>query len=259
MSAPRISLEQWRALTFVVESGGYAQAAESLHKSQSSITYAAQRIEALLGVQAFEIQGRKAVLTAAGQVLYRLCKALVDEATRLERAAAQFAAGREAQVRLAVDASFPTWLLLDCFAEFARERPEMHIELYEAVLSGTDEALVEGRVDLAIGSSVPAGFVGEALMNVRFVDSRRGAGPGLRLVCRGHHPPGVRGDHSRGAVGEVLKVTHRAVAGTVHRHESVIELLVCLVLVAGLAVRAPLVRGVIVLLVVIRLVTRNVR
>jgi DNA-binding transcriptional LysR family regulator len=169
MSAPRISLEQWRALTSVVESGGYAQAAEALHKSQSTITYAVQRIEALLGVQAFEIQGRKAVLTAAGQVLYRRGKSLVDEATRLERAAAQLATGWEAELRIAVDASFPTWLLLDCFAKFGRERPETHIELYEAVLSGTDEALLEGQVDLAIGSSVPAGFVGEALMRVRFV------------------------------------------------------------------------------------------
>ena len=36
--APRISLEQWRALQAVVEAGGYAQAAEALHKSQSTLT-----------------------------------------------------------------------------------------------------------------------------------------------------------------------------------------------------------------------------
>ena len=42
---PHISLEQWRALLAVVEAGGYAQAAEALHKSQSAITYAVQKIE----------------------------------------------------------------------------------------------------------------------------------------------------------------------------------------------------------------------
>ena len=45
MSNPRITLEQWRALQAVVESSGYAQAAEALHKSQSTLTYAMQKIE----------------------------------------------------------------------------------------------------------------------------------------------------------------------------------------------------------------------
>ena len=34
---PHVSLEQWRALIAVVEAGGYAQAADKLHKSQSAI------------------------------------------------------------------------------------------------------------------------------------------------------------------------------------------------------------------------------
>lgn len=59
--APRITLEQWRALVAVVDAGGYAQAAERLHKSASSVIYAVQKIEALLDVKAFEIHGRKAV------------------------------------------------------------------------------------------------------------------------------------------------------------------------------------------------------
>ena len=59
-SNPRISLEQWRALRSVVEAGGYAQAAAQLHKSQSAVTYAVQKIESLLKVKIFELQGRKA-------------------------------------------------------------------------------------------------------------------------------------------------------------------------------------------------------
>ena len=43
-NAPTISLDQWRALIAVVDAGGYAQAAEVLHKSQSAVTYAVQKI-----------------------------------------------------------------------------------------------------------------------------------------------------------------------------------------------------------------------
>lgn len=166
---PHISLEQWRALLAVVEAGGYAQAAAALHKSQSAITYAVQKIETLLKVKIFEIQGRKAVLTEAGKVLQRRARALVEEALVLERSAASMSRDWTPELRLAVDTVFPTWLLLECLEVFAQERPETRIELYETVLGGTEEALTEGRVELGIGAIVPSGFTGEPLMRVRFV------------------------------------------------------------------------------------------
>jgi len=168
MTNTKISLEQWRALVSVVESGGYGQAAESLHKSQSTLTYAVQKVERLLGVKLFEIKGRKAVLTPAGEVLYRRGRSLLEEAARLERAAATLAAGWEAELRMAVEIIFPTWLLLDCFRRFGAEHPDMRIELYESVIGGTTELLTGGQVDFAIGPVVPPGFLGEALMELTF-------------------------------------------------------------------------------------------
>ncbi|MGC2028747.1 MAG: LysR family transcriptional regulator [Steroidobacteraceae bacterium] len=168
-ATPRISLEQWRSLLAVVDANGYARAAAALHKSQSAVTYAVQKMETLLGVKIFEVIGRKAHLTATGQVLYRRAKALLDEAGALEQAAGTLAAGWEPELRLSVEIIFPTWLLLQCFARFADERPQTRIELYESVLSGTEEALLQRKVDLAIGSQVPAGFVGDPLMRLRFI------------------------------------------------------------------------------------------
>jgi DNA-binding transcriptional LysR family regulator len=166
--SPRITLEQWRALRAVVEAGGYAQAAGALHKSQSTVTYAVQKIESLLEVKLFEIHGRKAALTEAGQVLYRRARTLLEEAMLLERGAAAMAEQWQPEIRLAVELIFPTWLLLECLAEFARERPETRIEIFETVLTGTQEMLAEGLVDMAIGSLDAAGS-GTALMPVRFI------------------------------------------------------------------------------------------
>jgi DNA-binding transcriptional LysR family regulator len=123
----------------------------------------------MAGAKVFVIQGRKAVLTPAGTVLYRRGKALVDEALQLERTAAKLAAGWEPELRIAAEIIFPTWLLLDCFARFGAEHPDTRIELHETVLGGTEEALAEGRVDLAIGTSPPPGIIGDPLMEIRFV------------------------------------------------------------------------------------------
>src|ERR1700719_1472703 len=168
-ATPRISLEQWRSLLAVVDAGGYAQAAAVLHKSQSAVTYAVQRMEALLGLKVFEVVGRKAHLTPTGEVLYRRAKALLEEAGALETAAGSLAAGWEPELRLAVEIIFPTWLLLQCFGRFAEERPQTRIELFESVLSGTEEALLQRKVDLAICSQVPPGFAGDPLMRIRFI------------------------------------------------------------------------------------------
>ena len=166
---PHITLEQWRALIAVVDAGGYAQAAEALHKSQSAVTYAVQKLEAVLGVKAFEIKGRKAMLTATGQLLYRRALSLLAEAGGLEKTARCLSAGWEPEIRLAVEVLFPTWLILDCLARFGSEGPDTRIELVESVISGTQEALLEGSVNLAIASAVPAGFVGDPLIRMRLV------------------------------------------------------------------------------------------
>ena len=166
---PHITLEQWRALIAVIDAGGYAQAANVLHKSQSSITYAVQKIESLLDLKVFEIKGRKAVVTEAGQVLYRRARTLVEEALALERGAGSMAKGWQPELKIAAEIIFPTWLMLECLAAFSTERPDTRIELYETVLGGTDEALTEGKVDIAICSQIPPGYVGDSLMRLRAV------------------------------------------------------------------------------------------
>ena len=130
-ATPRITLEQWHALKAVVETGSYARAAEALHKSQSTITYGVQKIEALLGVKAFALRGRKAELTEAGRLLYQRARALIDEAGNLERAAQALSAGMEPEIRVVAEVIFPTWLLLRCLERFGTESPHTRIELVE--------------------------------------------------------------------------------------------------------------------------------
>ena len=168
-TSPHITLEQWRTLVAVVDEGGYAQAAQALHKSQSTVTYAVQKLESQLGIKAFEIHGRKALLTPTGQLLYRRARHLVDQASGLERAACKLSAGWEAEIRLAVEVIFPTWLLLQSLQRFGNESPHTRVELVESVLGGAPEALLQGRVDLAISPQVPPGFHGDALILTRFI------------------------------------------------------------------------------------------
>jgi DNA-binding transcriptional LysR family regulator len=150
----------------VVDAGGYAQASDLLHKSQSAVTYAVQKIESLLGVKAFELQGRKAILTPTGQMLYRRALALVGEANDLEQAAHTLSAGWEAEIHVAAEILFPSRLLLTCLERFSQESPGTRLELIESVLGGTSDALLKGEADLVISPQLPPGFLGDPLMRI---------------------------------------------------------------------------------------------
>lgn len=209
-ASPRISLDQWRALMAVVDAGSYAQAAQALHKSQSSVTYGVQKLESLLGVKAFEIQGRKAKLTPTGQLLYRRARALLDEASGLEKAARTLSAGWEAEIHLAAEHIFPTWLMLHCLDLFGAESPHTRIELIESVLGGTSEALLKGEAELAISEQIPPGFMGDHLLRLRFIPVahpdhplHRLGRPLTRQDLRIHRQLVVRESGSRRATGKL--------------------------------------------------------
>ncbi|WP_376695612.1 LysR family transcriptional regulator [Wenzhouxiangella sp. EGI_FJ10305] len=212
----RISLEQWRALVAVVEAGSYAAASEAVNKSQSTLNHAVGRIESLLGVDLFRIEGRRAVLTATGQTLYRRAKALLDESGQIERLAGRLAAGEEAELRLAAEIIFPTWLLLECLDELSGDFPDMRVQLHESVLGGTTELLTRGAVDLAIASSIPPGFVGDPLMRVRFIAAAAPHHPLQQLErnltlddLRAHRHLVVRDSGSQPAASEAYRVSER--------------------------------------------------
>ena len=169
MPYPKATLEQWRVLQAVIEHGSYAQAAEKLHRSQSSVSYALARLQETLKLELLVIDGRKARLTEAGYVLLERSRELVDKAVKLEELAATLRQGWEPEVKLAVEAAFPTDVLLRALARFAERAPQTRVQLREEVLSGTDEACLHRSADLVIGSSIPPGMLGDRLIEIEFI------------------------------------------------------------------------------------------
>jgi len=169
VKAPRVTLDQWRTLQAVVDHGGFAQAAEVLHRSQSSVSYTVARMQDQLGVPLLRIDGRKAVLTEAGGVLLRRSRQLVKQASQLEDLAHHMEQGWEAEVRLVVDAAYPNARLVRALTAFMPQSRGCRVRLREEVLSGVEEVLLEGVADLAISSFNIPGYLGAELSAVEFV------------------------------------------------------------------------------------------
>jgi DNA-binding transcriptional LysR family regulator len=179
----RTSLEQWAVLAAVVDEGGYAQAAATLHRSQSAVSYAVARLQEELDVPLLVIEGRKAVLTPHGQTLLQRARGLLRDMNTLELLARSLKQGWEAELQLVVDAAFPREHLLKIVAELQQLCPNTQMQLSDAVLSGAEEAIADGVADVVVTAHVPSGYVGELLVDVSFVAVAR---PGHALFGIGH-------------------------------------------------------------------------
>lgn len=166
---PRTTLEQWHVLQAIVEHGSFAKAAEALHRSQSSVSYMVARLQEQLDLPLFVIEGRKAQLTEAGRVLLADARRLLADASGLEEAARNLKGGWEPEIRLVVDGLFPRPLLVQVLREVNASCTQSRLQLKETVLSGAEEALLNGEADVVIGNSVPPGFLGDPLMDIEFI------------------------------------------------------------------------------------------
>eukprot|EP00659_Diplonema_papillatum_P013354 gene13353-20568_t len=122
-----------------------------------------------LGVPLLRIDGRKAVLTEAGEVLLRRSRQLVKNASQLEDLAHHMEQGWEAEVRLVVDAAYPNARLVRALTAFMPQSRGCRVRLREEVLSGVEELLMDGMADLAISGFIIPGYLGTEMSDVEFV------------------------------------------------------------------------------------------
>jgi len=165
----RSTIEQWRMFKAVADHGGFQQAADVIYKSQSSIHHAVHKMEELLGVTLFHTEGRKTLLTAAGEQLLRRVNYLLSEAERMENVALNLKSGVESSLNIAVDEAFPREVLYQVLAAVSNEYPLIRIELLETILTGANELLSQGKAEIALSPFTLPDNLSEDICQVEFV------------------------------------------------------------------------------------------
>lgn len=168
---PKSTMEQWRILQAVVDAGGYAQAADLLNKSQSSLNHAVAKLQYQLGVELLEVKGRKAFLTPAGEVMLRRSRLLTQQIEDLELLASNINVGWEPEIRIAVELVYPKQILYRALAKFHPISRGSRIQIIDTVITGSTEMILEHKADLVIAASpsVPKGYIGEPLTVIQMV------------------------------------------------------------------------------------------
>ena len=98
MNRNPITIEVLETLDAIDRRGSFAKAAEELNKATSAISYAVQKLEEQLDIALFQRQGRRSVLTPAGQLILTEGREILSVTTRLANKAKEVATGWEPRI-----------------------------------------------------------------------------------------------------------------------------------------------------------------
>lgn len=155
MARNPITIEVLETLDAIDRRGSFAKAAEELNKATSAISYAVQKLEEQLDIALFQRQGRRSVLTPAGQLILAEGREILQTTTRLANKAKEVATGWEPRINVAVESHIDYTTFFRLLDDFLNEHPSIEIDIRESVLNGGWEALEQDQVDLIVGSPGP--------------------------------------------------------------------------------------------------------
>jgi DNA-binding transcriptional LysR family regulator len=166
---PHVTLKQWKILHAVNDLGGFTEAAEFLHVSQSSISYGIARIQENLDVPLLRFEGRRAKVTEAGKIILDRTRHLLREALEIEHLAKNLDQGQQAELRLVVDHCFPSHFVMDALSKFSRDDSQAKVNLTEIATGDAEKVLSDKTADIAIATNIPHGFLGNPLIELEYV------------------------------------------------------------------------------------------
>ena len=159
-----------RSFVAIIDTGSFTRAGERVHLTQSTISQQIRRLEQQLGCPLLDRSGRQVVATAEGEKLLGLARRIL---ALLAQAEEQVSEG-SISLSLGVPEDFAAGAITPVLAAFARDYPEVRLEVESGLSHHIWQRFEAGELDLALvkqtrGQGAPLASWREPLV---WVDSR---------------------------------------------------------------------------------------
>ena len=149
-----MEFKQLRTFVEVVRHGGFTQAAQHLHISQSAVSKQVAQLEHSLGVLLLERLGSQVRLTAAGTVVLQRAEGMLRLRNELLSELDDLSDLRRGELRLGLPLLGSDALFAGLFAEYRRRYPNISVQLLEGGSLNIEQAVLSGELELG-GSLLP--------------------------------------------------------------------------------------------------------
>ncbi|MGU7783279.1 LysR family transcriptional regulator [Burkholderia sp. PU8-34] len=148
-----LSEDELALLNAIRDTGSLNRAAARLNKAPSTVSHAARQLEARFDALLFDRRRYRLQLTPAGQLLADEAARLMQDVSRLTQRVRQIANGWEDRLWIVTDDIIEFELVMPVIRAFDALESGVKLRVTNEVLSGTWEALRDGRADLIIGAT----------------------------------------------------------------------------------------------------------
>ena len=145
-----ISLRQFRYFLAIAETGQVSHAAVSLSVSQSTVTTAVQQLEASLGVSLFRRSRSGMDLTVEGSRFLIHARNVVAAVSAARRAQLTENTALRGVIRVGVTYTVAGYFLPRHYSRFARNYPDIQVQLFELPRAAIEIGLKDGTLDVAV-------------------------------------------------------------------------------------------------------------
>jgi LysR family transcriptional regulator for metE and metH len=150
----RLEIRDFRLVVAISEHGTLTRAGQQLNLTQSALSHQLADLERRLGAPIFERSGRRMIANRLGARLAGHGKELLQRLGDVERDVFDAAARREAVLRIATECYTCYHWLPPVLQQFRAEHPTVDVEVVPSATARPLAALVAGRLDLSIVSTV---------------------------------------------------------------------------------------------------------
>ena len=151
----KLDIRHLKLIVAVTEEKSVTRAGERLHLTQSALSHQLRDIEDRLGTQLFLRLNKRMLPTQAGERLLATARQVLDELKRVEDDIAQMASHKQGALRLSTECYTCYHWLPDLLKEFNRKFPDVEVRIILEATRQPIQALLNGKLDLAIVSRVP--------------------------------------------------------------------------------------------------------
>jgi len=153
-----VTYEQLIVLHAIVTEGTFRGAAEKLNRSQSAISTMLKKLETEIQFSLLSRAEYRPKLTPAGNVFYRQAIRVMQQMQQLGSVARALNAEQEAEVLLAITATFPLKPVLEIVGAVKSDFSATHIRLARESMGGPVERLLRDNADIIIATmdGIPA-------------------------------------------------------------------------------------------------------
>lgn len=180
-----MDLRQLEAFVAVATELHFGRAAERLHMAAPTLSELIRRLERELGTPLFTRTTRRVAMTSAGVELLARAKVILDEVAAADAAVRRVATGEAGTVRLGITPPVAPVLAPHLIGQFAAEAPHVTVDPQQMWLPAMTDALISGRIDVAITCGLipaPEGIANEVFCAEPLLVGLR---PGHRLAGQG--------------------------------------------------------------------------